>query len=569
MSDLSCKNIPASFAVYLRTVRHLRACQVTGTLKESVCTPIERLLPRFFVREKQLPRDGITPLRALLPRPYADRAYCSPHRYYFLSKEIDTNGSWFPEGASLLWLFHLHYFDYLFELSDSRVFSSLIDDWIEKVPKLHRVAWHPYPLSLRLGNWIWNYSRFEPEFETSFRDRFLSSVGQQLDFLQRHLEYRLLGNHLIENCKALVIAGIFLGDAAAQALGTEILESQLKEQVLADGGHYERSPTYHTLVLAALLEIHHALRQAGHLVPSFLPDYAKRMARFLASVTIGDDYPLLNDSSPEMAPAPAIIFAAASKAFPSFAVDPTAARSVYHPDFGIYLYRSSKLSFFIDVGPLGPDFLLGHAHNDTLSFSVAFAGVEFVTDSGVFEYTTGKWRTYFRSACAHNVVTIDDQEPNEIWKSFRVGRRGYPCQVRCDPTNRTIEAGHTSYERLGVKLQRKVRILQGDEGVEITDTVTSTRRKRKIVGRLHLAPQTEIVGPMRGQEGTVFHLSRHKVAASIIVPDSGFSTRIGTSWYSARFGEKVERPCLVFEAEAETLQLTVLISCGHCSVTSL
>jgi Heparinase II/III N-terminus len=71
-----------------------------------------------------------------------------------------------------------------------------------------------------------------------------------IEFLPKPIS--LLGNHLLANAKALVFAGTyFAGDEANAWLqrGVGLLREQVAEQVLADGGHFERSPMYHAIVL--------------------------------------------------------------------------------------------------------------------------------------------------------------------------------------------------------------------------------------------------------------------------------------------------------------------------------
>ena len=94
-----------------------------------------------------------------------------------------------------------------------------------------------------------------------------ASLGAQLRFLAGHIETDLRGNHLVKNLKALLWGGaVFTGPEAEawRTLGSNLLASELEEQVLADGCHYERSPPYHGQVLADLIEVR-ALLPAGSL----------------------------------------------------------------------------------------------------------------------------------------------------------------------------------------------------------------------------------------------------------------------------------------------------------------
>src|SRR5690606_31907456 len=108
-------------------------------------------------------------------------------------------------------------------------------------------GWEPYPLSLRIVNWIkWamSGSTLSPTME--------QSLAIQVRWLTGRLEYHLLGNHLFANAKALVMAGLFFKGPEADAWlakGLSILEREVPQQLLPDGGHFERSTMYHALAL--------------------------------------------------------------------------------------------------------------------------------------------------------------------------------------------------------------------------------------------------------------------------------------------------------------------------------
>ena len=108
-------------------------------------------------------------------------------------------------------------------------------------------------LSLRIVNWIkWALAGNLLAANT------IHSLALQARYLARRSEYHLLGNHLLANAKALVFAGLFFAGEEADAWlaqGLQILAAELPEQILADGGHFERSPMYHCLVLEDLLDL--------------------------------------------------------------------------------------------------------------------------------------------------------------------------------------------------------------------------------------------------------------------------------------------------------------------------
>src|SRR5690606_20113336 len=120
-------------------------------------------------------------------------------------------------------------------------------------------GWEPYPVSLRVVNWIKFLLTAPGDGPASARrsENVLESLAGQVAWLERNMEFQLLANHLLKNAKALLFAGIALeGRDATRWLerGLALLAAEAEEQVLPDGGHFERSPMYHSIVLEDLLD---------------------------------------------------------------------------------------------------------------------------------------------------------------------------------------------------------------------------------------------------------------------------------------------------------------------------
>jgi hypothetical protein len=193
---------------------------------------------------------------------------------------------WQPSQTGRLWRYNLHYFDYALDLAmlvkwrndeqAAGVLARLFRDWIEANPIGHGVGWHSYPIARRIVNWIQAFSLASPS--AIFKDeaseaKWLTSLYQQARFLEDHLEYDCLGNHLLANGKALVFAGLFFGGKAGSRwfnIGQRILWNGLQDQLLEDGGHQERSPMYHSIVLQDYLEVVLALQLNGRELPDWV-----------------------------------------------------------------------------------------------------------------------------------------------------------------------------------------------------------------------------------------------------------------------------------------------------------
>ena len=86
----------------------------------------------------------------------------------------------------------------------------------------------------------------------------------------------------------------------------------------------------------------------------------------------------------------------------------------------------------IDVAKIGPDYLPGHAHADTLSFELSLYGKRLLVNSGISRYGTSLIRQFERSTEAHNTVAIDNKNSSEVWSGFRVARRAYPLDLKIE-----------------------------------------------------------------------------------------------------------------------------------------
>jgi uncharacterized heparinase superfamily protein len=196
-------------------------------------------------------------------------------------------GAWDDPALPKLWRYNLHYFDDL-NAQDAALRNTLhvalMAQWVRENPPAGGSGWEPYPASLRIVNWIkWSLAGNALPAEC------VHSLAVQTRHLSRRLEFHLLGNHLFANAKALVFAGLFFAGGEAErwlSKGMAILEEQVPEQILADGGQFERSTMYHALALEDMLDLINLLRVAGRPVPQAWPGVAARMVAWLKVMTI-------------------------------------------------------------------------------------------------------------------------------------------------------------------------------------------------------------------------------------------------------------------------------------------
>jgi uncharacterized heparinase superfamily protein len=328
-------------------------------------------------------------------------------------------------GASQLWGFNLHSHEFLEEAGNAD-FQAIVADWIRSnppyAPRYWHDAWSSYALSLRVVVWMQQLGRRRAELGPGFVAEARGSLALQLIFLESHLEHDLRGNHLIKNLKALLHGSRFFDSAESarwRDRASGLLARELDEQVLADGFHFERSPSYHAQVFADLLECHHVLAEGP--LKSLLKTRLEAMAQVLADMTHPDGgTSLFNDGGLHMAYAPAVLLAAWSRISGQA---PAPRREVRFDAAGYFGLRDGGDLVLIDAGRIAPDFLPGHGHGDILAFEWTVGGRRFAVDTGVFEYAPGGKRDRARATASHNTVTVDGADQCEFYRSFRVGRR--------------------------------------------------------------------------------------------------------------------------------------------------
>ncbi len=392
-----------------------------------------------------------------------------PYSFTFLNQaqsfknEIDWNFS----GNGKLWTYNLNYFDFLNQKGMGKEEGlDLIRQYILAMTGL-KDGLEPYPISLRLINWIKFLYRFE------VKDKLIQqSLFAQYQMLWKNPEYHLLGNHLLENAFALVFGACFFEDHSGYKKAKKLLLQELKEQILPDGGHFELSPMYHQTLLFRLLDVINLLQHQQAFKDDLnlkLTVFAQRMLGWLQAMSFKDgSIPMFNDAAPGIAPQTIELINYAQR------LD-IAPGTTSLSESGYRRWEGNTYTCIIDVGPIGPDYIPGHAHCDMFSFAFHAHGKPFIVDRGTSTYEKNALRQDERSTSAHNTVQIEDWEQSEIWGGFRVGRRVYP-KVEQDTSN-VINARYHTFQNKKITHQRTFTRLEN--GIEIFDIVQKTDKKTR------------------------------------------------------------------------------------------
>lgn len=481
--------------LYARTLPTLRPIQVVDRLRRRILPPSVDLRPAPFLRHGAECTGSPIPWTPGIPG--APRLVDRTHiRLINREREVVSAADWNAPEVDKLWLYNLHYFDELrAPRNDDRLAwrREWIQRWIGENPPGLGNGWEPYPTSLRIVNWIRHALEVEPLGEDA-----VASLAIQCRWLRDSLEFHLLGNHLLANAKALIFAGAYFGGAEGNAWltrGLALLRGELGEQLLGDGGHFERSPMYHAIVLEDLLDLinlasGYGPREGVHFgdEPALWRSEARRMLAWLNSMTHPDGtWPSFNDCAQGIAPTTEQLRAYAARL--DFADPPSPGEGVLSlAESGYLRVQRGPLVAFLDAAPIGPRYLCGHAHADTLSFELSVEGRRVFVNRGTSCYGRGAQRQLERSTAFHNTVEVGGVDSSEVWDGFRVARRARAFDLRIDEGDgdTSISASHDGYRRLpGRPIHRRTWHF-GPSTLGIEDVVTGLRQPA--IARLHLHP---------------------------------------------------------------------------------
>lgn len=485
-----------------------------------------------------------------------DSAYAG-NKFIFLNRsQSNPEGiNWEDPTQEKLWLYNLHYFDYLNSdlLSADKSFARhLIADWIHNNQPGTGVGWEPYPTSLRMVNWIkWCIS------SECTDPIILNSLAVQARWLAKNIEHHILANHLFTNAKALVFVGLFFkGNESERWLnkGILLINAELQEQILADGGHFERSPMYHDIILEDMLD----LLNLASACPSTTTSKARSlwqssiagMLEWMTVMTHPDgEIAFFNDSAIGIARHPLELIDYAKRlklnGVPRTSIG---GESRFLEASGYVRLQTKSTAVLLDIAAVGPDYQPGHAHADTLSFEMSHNAERILVNSGTSTYLDGPLRHFQRSTSAHTTVEVNSENSSEVWAGFRVARRA---RVGKFPVVNTqaelaVTAHHDGYCRLHPPVTHQRQWSLTDERLMITDTLQGNFQTA--IARFYLHPDV-VVQP------DLTLITRQGVMLRWQV-DGGTAAVEPSIWYP-QFGIAQDSQCIVVSLSGATLAFTM------------
>lgn len=527
--------------LYWHTLRHLRPVQFYGRLWFRLHRP----------RADTSPPPPLRAAGAAWTAPARrEPSLKGPHDFVFLGQSGRLEDvKWDGPQREKLWRYNQHYFDDLNAAgAPARLawHQALLADWVQHNPPGPGNAWEPYPTSLRIVNWVkWSLAG-QPLSQAC-----LHSLATQVRWLRQRLERHLLGNHLFANAKALVFAGLHFDGPEAQGWldqGLRILRREVKEQVLPDGGHFERSTMYHALALEDMLDLCNAMGCQTQALSSAQRELAAQwrgtaalMQQWLQSMRHPDgEFGFFNDAALGVAPSCAELDGYARR---MELPDPPAPVSRWLDSSGYARLQNRHAVVLLDMAPVGPDYLPGHAHADTLSFELSLHSQRVLVNSGTSCYGASAERLRQRGTAAHNTVVVDGQDSSQVWSGFRVARRARPlyAQLKLDLGDQQASCAHDGYRRLpGAPMHgRHWRLTEF--GLRVQDEVHGPHQAAQARYHFHPGVRVEIGPDHRDGRATL------PDGREIRWQSTTGKARLEPCTWHPRFGQSLPTTCLVLD----------------------
>ncbi len=395
---------------------------------------------------------------------------------------------WRPPGAPAGWIANLHSFSWLRDLravggdAARRRARDLVGSWLAANDHYSAAAWQPVILGQRLTNWLGQYEFFAASADVAFRHRLLEGMVQQARHLSRVLPGGLAGCDLIMALQGLISVGACIpGCESWLERGLALLERELAKQILADGGHIERSPSRHLKVLRALIDIRALLHASGKPVPPSLATAIENMAPILRLLRHGDGgLSLFNGSNEDTGWQIDMILQRADGA----------ARSLLNaPHSGFQRLQAGRSVVIVDAGrPPQPGYDR-NAHAGTLGFELSAGRERLIVNCGA-QANHPNWQWVQRSTAAHTTAVLGDTNSSQLGPQASLFKtpRNVACRREEVEGNTWLDMSHDGYrDAFGVIHHRRLFLSSTGDDLRGEDRFEGDGA-HPVVLRFHLHP---------------------------------------------------------------------------------
>jgi uncharacterized heparinase superfamily protein len=405
-----------------------------------------------------------------------------------------------PIGVSSEWRRQINAFEWLDHLracggpAARQLARQLTQQWLEENPTYDSFAWRGDILADRLRRILLNQGFLEIQSDALFRSALLYSLNRQATHLARALPDGLAGSALLKAAIALMIAGVMLpqGDGWLQR-GRKIFAQEIGRQMLADGGHVERSPGVMLDLLQHFLDLRHVLTLARQPLPDHLQVAIENIASVVYMMCHGDGkLALFNDTSEE---SPELLGQALSR------VGDRLRDLSQLPLTGYQRLKAGKTLVLMDCGAPPRHGLDDHAHAGTLAFEMSHGTHRIIVNCGAAHLGADDWRRVQRTTAAHSTLVVDDTNSSMLLDHGGMALRPTVVTSRREETEGQIwlDTSHNGYDESYGLIHRRRLFLAADGNELMGEDTLNGSGGNAFTLRFHLHPQVQASITQNGQ----------------------------------------------------------------------
>lgn len=311
-------------------------------------------------------------------------------------------------------------------------------DWIKDNPiglsrENDRFAWRPLETSRRVQDQttLFNYFVNSENFTSEFLVEFLLNYYAHAELVSAN--YTKEGNHRLFQAQRMIYGGGFFQEFKNaerwRKEGIDILNEEIKVQVLKDGFHYEISQHYHLGSIETFIK-GLQMAQFSNLANEFPKEYLstiKDMIYANLKMSFPDmSYPMFGDAWTTTSDAMTKKYKEWSAIFPEDDIIKyyaTKGEKGHAPNFlstrlsqtGLTAFRNGwnpqSTVFIMRAGIRGGEF---HTQPDNGTFELWHKGVNLMPDTGCYVYAGDKevmdQRNWYRQSAVHQTLTLNDED---------------------------------------------------------------------------------------------------------------------------------------------------------------
>jgi len=469
----------------------------------------------------------------------------------------------------------------------------LIIEWIEKNPyKKKNPAWESYSVSERIINWLQLLMILQNNGFTELKNKniILNSIVNHSNYLIKNLEFHGIetNNHIINNGRALYIAGAMLNINGFLEIGKNILVEEHDKMFLKSGLLKEGSTHYHLLLTRTYLEV----LWIAEMIKDY--EFAKKISDFLLPMlecilflvpSKKSYFSLIGDISPDYPPAwlnglPAIaeqilgnadiICEATVKGWHSLWLPrknnfrKKDEYEIQHKDQlfqrinnELCRFTNKDYSIIWNINSEWTKTIL-HGHGDGGSFELHWKGLPILVDTGRPTYMGDTWGKFTKSASNHNSIIIDGYEPFVInnLNGFRFMVPEYKkskmeVDIKTNNENNIVTIIHDGYKRIYPDLLIKRLFSLDNKKIIITDIISGSG-KHNVKTFFHFHPDVNIIQLSKNKyqlnsSFETLYMECSMEASDKIYLIKGEVSNPSGGWYFPEYGKRIPSWTLILD----------------------